>query len=41
MTLSNDGHVRFWHKADIARLSSNVPFLGKADINDRQSHVRF
>jgi hypothetical protein len=25
-------NVRFWHKADITRLSSNVCFWGKADI---------
>jgi hypothetical protein len=25
-------NVRFWHKADITRLSSNVAFGGKADI---------
>jgi hypothetical protein len=25
-------HVRFWHKADIARLSSDVRYWGKADI---------
>jgi hypothetical protein len=27
--------VSYWHKADIARLSSDVRFWGKADINKR------
>ena len=30
--------VRFWHKADISRLSSNVRFWGKADIAQTLPH---
>jgi hypothetical protein len=34
-------HVRYWHKADITTVLNDVAFGGKADINERQSHVRF
>jgi hypothetical protein len=27
MTLSNDGHVRFWHKADIGRELVECPLM--------------
>jgi hypothetical protein len=35
MTLSNDGHVRYWHLAHIEVIPSNVRFWGKADIDGR------
>src|SRR5215469_3012777 len=34
-------NVRFWHKADIPRLSSNVRYWGKADIAATLLNVRF
>jgi hypothetical protein len=33
-------NVRYWHKADVAAVLNDVR-LGKADINRRQSNVRF
>ena len=36
-----DLNVRFWHKADISRLSANVCFWHKADIPTRSTNVRF
>jgi hypothetical protein len=39
MTLSNDGHVRFWHKADIQLSTGNFRFWGKADIPPHYRHV--
>jgi hypothetical protein len=38
--LVETANVRFWHKADIARLSSNVRLWGKADITRMRSNVR-
>jgi hypothetical protein len=34
-------NVRFWHKADISRLSFNVRLWGKADIGPKRFNVRF